>query len=38
LKTSNQPEKDHDDYLKIKTVFDKGKGKFGWRNEDYEEV
>ena len=32
LKTSDLPDKDYTDYLKIKEVFDKGKGKFGWRN------
>ena len=25
-------DKDHSDYLKVKEVFDKGKGKFGWRS------
>jgi transposase InsO family protein len=28
----NLPEKDHDDYLKVKAIFDDGKGKYGWRN------
>ncbi len=32
LRTADQPEKDHDDYLKVKAVFDKGKGKYGWRS------
>jgi transposase InsO family protein len=32
LKTADEPEKDHDDYLEVKKVFDKGKGKYGWRN------
>ena len=32
LKTSNKIDKDYDDYLKIKEVFDKGKGKYGWRS------
>ena len=32
LKTSDKPEKDYDDYLKVKAVFDKGKGKYGWRS------
>jgi Transposase and inactivated derivatives len=32
LRTADRPEKDHDDYLKVKAVFDKGKGKFGWRS------
>lgn len=26
------PDKDYADFLRIKNVFDKGKGKFGWRN------
>lgn len=29
---ADKPDKDYDDYLKIKEVFDKGKGKYGWRN------
>ncbi len=32
LKHANEPEKDYKDYLLIKEVFDKGKGKWGWRN------
>jgi transposase InsO family protein len=32
LTTADQPEKDYDDYLKVKTAFDKGKGKYGWRS------
>lgn len=32
LKSANEPDKDYPDYLKIKHVFDKGKGKYGWRN------
>jgi transposase InsO family protein len=32
LKRSNVPEKDYDDYLKVKAAFDKGKGKYGWRS------
>ena len=28
----NVPNKDHNDYLTIKEVFDKGKGKWGWRS------
>ena len=32
LQTADQPEKDYDDYLKVKAVFDKGKGKYGWRS------
>jgi transposase InsO family protein len=30
-KLADTPEKDHDDYLLIKGIFDKGKGKYGWR-------
>lgn len=32
LPTANMAEKDYDDYLRVKTVFDKGKRKYGWRN------
>jgi len=32
LKIADLPDKDYDDYLRIKGVFDKGKGKWGWRN------
>ena len=32
LKNADDPDKDHDDYLAIEKVFDKGKGKWGWRN------
>lgn len=32
LKTSDEPDKDYNDYLKIKEVFDKGKSKYGWRS------
>jgi transposase InsO family protein len=32
LKHANEPEKDYLDYLKIKEVFDKSKGKYGWRS------
>jgi transposase InsO family protein len=32
LKHTNEPEKDYEDYLKIKEVFDKSKGKYGWRS------
>lgn len=28
----NEPDKDYSDYLKIKEVFDKSKGKYGWRS------
>jgi transposase InsO family protein len=32
LEHSNAPDKDYDDYLKVKEVFDQGKGKWGWRS------
>lgn len=32
LKNSNNEEKDYQDYLIIKGIFDKSKRKFGWRN------
>jgi hypothetical protein len=32
LKTSTEPEKDHEDYLKVKAIFDNSKGTYGWRN------
>jgi putative transposase len=32
LKYADKPDKDYSDYLKIKEVFDQGKGKYGWRN------
>jgi putative transposase len=32
LRFANLPDKDHPDYLKIKDIFDKGKGKYGWRS------
>lgn len=31
MKRADAPEKDHDDYLLIKKVFDKGKSKYGFR-------
>jgi transposase InsO family protein len=31
LKNFNKPEKDHDDYLIVKAIFDKGKRKYGFR-------
>ena len=31
LKHTDEPAKDYDDYLLIKEIFDKGKGKYGWR-------
>jgi putative transposase len=32
LLQADQPDKDYGDYLKIKSVFDQGKGKYGWRS------
>ena len=32
LKHVDDPDKDYDDYLKVKEVFDKSKGKYGWRS------
>jgi len=32
LKHADEPDKDYEDYLKVKAVFDKGKGKYGWRS------
>ena len=32
LKSEDKPDKDYNDYLKIKEMFDKGKGKYGWRS------
>lgn len=32
LKHADEQDKDYDDYLKVKEVFDQGKGKWGWRN------
>lgn len=32
LKHRDEPEKDYSDYLKVREVFDKGKGKYGWRS------
>lgn len=31
MKCRDMPEKDRDDYLTIKGIFDKGKAKYGWR-------
>lgn len=31
LKQSHKPEKDYNDYILIKDVFDKGRAKYGWR-------
>lgn len=32
LKHADDPDNDYDDYLRIKAVFDQGKGKWGWRS------
>jgi putative transposase len=32
LKRADEPDKDYPSYLRIKEVFDHGKGKWGWRN------
>jgi len=32
LKTADELDKDYDDYLKVKEVFDQGKGNYGWRS------
>jgi transposase InsO family protein len=32
LGRADLPDKDYDDYLKVKAVFDGGKGKYGWRS------
>lgn len=32
LKHVDDPDKDYPDYLRIKEVFDRGKGKYGWRS------
>jgi putative transposase len=32
LKHAYEPNKDYEDYLRIKEVFDRGKGKYGWRS------
>jgi putative transposase len=32
LKVSEEPDKDYGDYLRIKEVFDKGRGAYGWRS------
>jgi len=32
LRTADQKDKDYDDYLEIKEIFDKGKNKWGWRS------
>jgi len=32
LKHADEQDKDYDDYLKIKEIFDRGKSKYGWRS------
>lgn len=32
LRSADEPDKDHADYVRIKVVFDQGKGKYGWRS------
>ena len=32
LKHADEPDKDYDDYLTIKEIFNKSKGKYGWRS------
>jgi transposase InsO family protein len=32
LRHADEPDKDYDDYIKVKKVFDKGKGTYGWRS------
>ncbi len=32
LRKRDKPDKDHDDYLLVKEIFDKGKAKYGWRS------
>ena len=32
LAHANEPDKDYEDFLKVKEVFDRGKGTWGWRN------
>ena len=32
LKTADEPENDHDDYVRVQEIFDKGKGNYGWRS------
>lgn len=32
LKTADKSDKDYGDYLRIKEIFDRGKGKYGWRS------
>ena len=31
LERADEPERDYDDYLLVKEIFDKGKSKYGWR-------
>ena len=32
MEQADQPDRDYDDYLKVKKVFDDSKGKYGWRS------
>jgi len=32
LQQADQPDRDYDEYVRIKEIFDKGKQKYGWRN------
>lgn len=32
MRNEDQPDKDYRDFLKIKEIFDQGKGKYGWRS------
>ena len=36
LRRAAKPDKDYNDYLEVKEVFDKGKGRWGWRYRDRE--
>jgi transposase InsO family protein len=32
LGNTDEPDKDYNDYLKVREIFDQGKGKYGWRS------
>ncbi len=32
LRSAGEPERDYEDYLRVKEVFDRGKGRYGWRS------
>ncbi len=32
LEYANEPDRDYNDYLRVKEIFDKGRGKYGWRS------